>query len=51
VVVNTRRSQGALDAVARASEATGARAAAIIADVTDAAAVDAMIAETAAWSR
>ena len=46
VVVNTRRSKEALDAVARELEAKGARATAIIADVTDATAVDGMIEET-----
>lgn len=46
VVVNTRRAREALEGVARELEAAGASAAAIIADVTDAAAVDAMIGET-----
>jgi 3-oxoacyl-[acyl-carrier protein] reductase len=45
VVVNTRRARDALQGVARELEAAGARAAAVVADVTDAEAVDAMIAE------
>jgi 3-oxoacyl-[acyl-carrier protein] reductase len=48
VVVNTRRSRDALESVARELAAAGGESAAIIADVTDPVAVDAMIAETVA---
>jgi len=46
VVVNTRRAREALEGVARELEAAGGKAAAIIADVTDAAAVAATIRDT-----
>jgi 3-oxoacyl-[acyl-carrier protein] reductase len=48
VVVNTRRSRAAAEAVVREIETAGGKALAVIADVTDEAAVAAMIADTVA---
>jgi 3-oxoacyl-[acyl-carrier protein] reductase len=47
VAVNGRANRSAVDAVAREVEARGARALPVMADVTDAAAIDRLIAETA----
>jgi 3-oxoacyl-[acyl-carrier protein] reductase len=48
VVVNTRRSREAAEAVAREIEAAGGKAVALIADVTDEAAVNAMVEQAVA---